>query len=242
MLGGIIEREPEEEGSRQLKVENGSSAQGTEVVRGPARLAQAPGTGVVEHLDRAQFMQRVQPPDLKMSGICGRQRPLERLPRRVEIIDALTSPNQLKRVTADIRACIARGQHALGQAAGPVNVVTGERDLGLKDRRAGSESRLRVCREQALGRIKMHAGRRPPRRSYSGVSQLKVDLGARRRQGTALTELGDEAITDGIASSTRPASASASTSRASAAARRSPSSSSPTARRSVSTAVASAPR
>jgi hypothetical protein len=29
------------------------------------------------------------------------------------------------------------------------------------------------------------------------VSQLKVDLGARRRQGTALTELGDEAITDG---------------------------------------------
>jgi hypothetical protein len=85
-----------------------------------------------------------------MSGICGRQRPLERLPRRVEIIDALTSPNQLKRVTADIRACIARGQHALGQAAGPVDVVTGERDLGLKDRRAAASARL-VCREQALG-------------------------------------------------------------------------------------------
>jgi hypothetical protein len=28
------------------------------------------------------------------------------------------------------------------------------------------------------------------------VSQLKVDLGARRRDGAALTELGDEAITD----------------------------------------------
>jgi hypothetical protein len=28
------------------------------------------------------------------------------------------------------------------------------------------------------------------------VSQLKVDLGARSRRGAALTELGDEAITD----------------------------------------------
>jgi hypothetical protein len=28
------------------------------------------------------------------------------------------------------------------------------------------------------------------------VSQLKVDLGARSRDGAALTELGDEAITD----------------------------------------------
>ena len=42
----------------------------------------------------------------------------------------------------------------------------------------------------------MHAGRRPPRRSRSGVRQLKVDLSARRRHGATLTELGDEAITD----------------------------------------------
>jgi hypothetical protein len=42
----------------------------------------------------------------------------------------------------------------------------------------------------------MHDGRRPSRRSCSGVSQLKVDLGARRRQSATLTELGDEAITD----------------------------------------------
>ena len=42
----------------------------------------------------------------------------------------------------------------------------------------------------------MHAGGRPPRRSRSGVSQLKVDLGPRSRHGAALTELGDEAITD----------------------------------------------
>ena len=196
VLGGIIEREPEEEGSRQLEVENSGSAQGTEVVRGPARLAQAPGTGVVEHLDRAQLMQRAQPPDLQMSGICGGQRPLERLPRRVEIIDALASPNQLKRVTADIRACIARGQHALGQAAGSIDVVAGERDLGLKDRRAGGECRLGSAASKPLGRVKMHAGRRPPRRRRSGVSQLKVDLGARGASGAALTELGDEAITD----------------------------------------------
>jgi len=196
VLVGIIECEPEEEGSRQLKVQNSGSAQGTKVVRGPACLEQAPGTGVVEHLDRAQLMQRVQPPDLQMSGICDRQRPLERLPRRVEIIDALTSPDQLKRVTADIRARIARGQHALGKAASSIDVVAGERDLGLKDRRAGSECRLRVCRKQALRSVKMQAGRRPPRRSCSGVSQLKVDLGARSRDGAALTELGHEAITD----------------------------------------------
>ena len=195
MLGGIIEREPEDEGSRQLQVKNSGSAQGTKVVRGPARLEQAPGPGVIEHLDRAQFMQRVQPPNLKMSGICDRQRPLERLPRRVEISDALTSPNQLKRVTTDTRACIARGQHALGQAPSSVDVA-GERHLGLKDRRAGSKRRLRVCRKQPLRSVKMHAGRRPPRRSRSSVSQLQVDLGARRRHGAALTELGDEAITD----------------------------------------------
>jgi hypothetical protein len=196
VLVGVIEREPEEEGCRQLEVKNSGSAQGTKVVRGPARLEQAPGTGVIEHLDRAQFMQRVQPPDLKMSGIGDRQRPLERLPRRVEIIDALTSPNQLKRVTTDIRASIARGQHALGQAASSIDVVAGERHLCLKDRRAGSECRLRVCRKQPLRSVKMHAGRRPSRRSRSGVSQLQVDLGARSRHGTTLTELGDEAITD----------------------------------------------
>jgi hypothetical protein len=196
VLGGIIEREPEEEGSRQLEVKNSGSAQGTKVIRGPACLEQAPGTGVIEHLDRAQFMQRVQPPDLKMSGICDRQGPLERLPRRIEITDALTSPHQLKRVTTDIRACITRGQHALGQAASSIDVVAGERHLGLKDRRAGSERRLRVCRKQPLRGVKMHAGGRPPRGSGSGVSQLKVDLGARSRDGAALTELGDEAITD----------------------------------------------
>jgi hypothetical protein len=196
MLVGIIEREPEEEGSRQLEVKNSGSAQGTKVVRGPARLEQTPGPGVIEHLDRAQFMQRVQPPDLQMSGICDRQRPLERLPRRIEIIDALTSPDQLKRVTADIRACIARGQHALGQAASSVDVVAGERHLGLKDRRAGSKGGLRVCRKQALRSVKMHAGRRPPRRGRGGVSQLQVDLGARGRHGAALTELRDEAMTD----------------------------------------------
>ena len=108
---------------------------------------------MVEHLDGAQLMQRVQPPDLKVSGICRGQRPLERLPRRVEIIDALASPNQLKRVTVDIGACIARGQHALGKAASSIDVVAGERHLGLKDRRAGSECRLRVCRKQALGGV-----------------------------------------------------------------------------------------
>ncbi len=68
-----------------------------------------------------------------MSGICGRQRPLERLPRRIEIIDALTSPNQLKRVTADFRARIARRQHTLGQAASSIDVVAGERHLCLED-------------------------------------------------------------------------------------------------------------
>jgi hypothetical protein len=81
--------------------------------------------------------------------------------------------------------------------ASGIDIAASERHLGLKDRRAGSECRLRVCRKQPLGSVKMHAGRRPPRRSRSGVSQLKVDLGPRSRPGAALTELGDEAITDG---------------------------------------------
>ncbi len=59
VLVGIIKREPEEEGSRQLEVKNSGSTPGTKIIRGPARLAQAPGTGMLEHLDCAQLMQRV---------------------------------------------------------------------------------------------------------------------------------------------------------------------------------------
>ena len=148
------------------------------------------------------------------------QRAPEGLPSRAEIVDALDATEQFEGMTADVGARMLRGDHAIGEAAGPADVVVCEGDFGLRGSPRGRSERggggPRACPWRRQGaRQRPPIGCRPPLRGpAAGVSPRAwwrphhPDRAGRSGAGRAI-----------VASSTRPASPSASTSSVSASAR-----------------------
>ena len=172
------------------------------------RLGQTAGAGVVEHVDRAELVQRPQPPHGQPGRVgCG-QGLFEGVPGAVQVAGPADPAEQFQRPAADLGARPWRGQDALGEGARPVaRVVGGQGDLRVQHGRLGAEAGLGVGGEQVAGDADVPPRGRPPGPVHRRVGQLQVD----RRPPVAASPPGVRRAMSRspicIASSTCPASA-----------------------------------
>ena len=220
--GGLIEFEQRVAGGGELEVEHRGRAQRAELGRGPSGLGEPPGTRVAEQLNRAQFVQRPQPPDRQPGRVGDGEGTLESVLRRC-------------RDPASARC----GRRSPGRGSVPrvrarrSPAQRGPADAPAPGRRLPARPRLPA---PPPGRSAPGPGWKPAARGHcqvlavAGQRVASAAAWASRRctraRATALAfpapSPASRPLPAAIASSTRPASASASTSAPSARARCSP--------------------
>ena len=78
--------------------------------------------------------------DGQAGGLRGDQRALERRAGGAEITQPVTPADELQRVTADIRSTALVGEDVLGEKPGLIEVIGGERHLGVDDAHSGAHA------------------------------------------------------------------------------------------------------
>ena len=197
MAIGLVQLEAEHGRGGELQVDDRAGAGRAEFGGDAPRLRQAAGARVVEHVDRAELVQRPQPPH-GQPGRVGRGEGLfEGVPGAVEIAGPADPAEQLQRPAADLGARPRRGQDALGEGTRPVaRVVGGQGDLGVQHGRLGAEAGLGIGGEQVARDADVPPRGRPPGPVHRRVGQLEVDR--RPPDGGVATrrEPGDEPVAD----------------------------------------------
>ena len=194
---GLVELEAEHGRGGELQVDDRAGAGRAEFAGDAPRLGQAAGSGVVEHVDRAELVQRPQPPHGQPGRVrCG-QGLFEGVTGAVEVVCPADPAEQFQRPAADLGARPWRGQDALGEGARPVaRVVGGQGDLGVQHGRLGAEAGLGMSGEQVAGDADVPPRGRPPGPVHRRVGQLEMD---RRPPGGGVSsrrEVSDEAVAD----------------------------------------------
>ncbi len=133
MAIGVVQLEAEYGRRGELKVDDRAGAGRAKFGGDAPRLGQAVGARMVEHVDRAELMQRPQPPH-GQPGRVGRGEGLFKcVPGAIQIAGPADPAEQLQCPAADLGARPRRGQDTFSEGTRPVaRVVGGKGDLGVQ--------------------------------------------------------------------------------------------------------------